>query len=472
MPKNKTLEELNKSLQDNLQSIQDRDKPELNEEQKKELKDVIEKVFMQALLDKGKPKDILDKALENKDEFLGLFSPWHKNEGEDLIKEFVNSINNPDSNNDFSWLDILSKDKRWGRLSDEETKNEIKNKSKHVNMRYQIPTHFHGDIDNAVIFHCMENPRGYLGSYGDNQIDGGLRETDLNGYYDKTYKLLTEDNSKRKTIKKIKSVLKNSSKSKPIQEIIQERYQLEENANKDISENQIEKIIYSNHESALGREIEHMYKIDKSKEEFCNFDFENKGELSKTVLLKDYYYLKEYYSQLIQTNKKLDFKKLKNEKDAVKKIADKICNVEIYPFSCKDPKLGNDGIEREILLKSDLSRLGAYIVLRRIYRYLNDETDKPVIVLRKYSAWEELFKTIFSEVEKKAKDFNTNDFLKKLENNFFYRQLRPMGGGITSGNVISVADYQELNEKYLKMKDNAFKEISSLLPRIEVDKKR
>ena len=39
MSKNKTLEELNKSLQDNLQSIQDRDEPELNEEQKKELKD-------------------------------------------------------------------------------------------------------------------------------------------------------------------------------------------------------------------------------------------------------------------------------------------------------------------------------------------------------------------------------------------------------------------------------------------------
>ena len=29
----------------------------------------------------------------------------------------------------------------------------------------------------------------------------------------------------------------------------------------------------------------------------------------------------------------------------------------------------------------------------------------------------------------------------------------------------------ELNEKYLKMKDDAFKEITSLLPRIEVDKK-
>jgi len=29
-------------------------------------------------------------------------------------------------------------------------------------MRYQIPTHFHGDINNATIFHCMENPRGFI----------------------------------------------------------------------------------------------------------------------------------------------------------------------------------------------------------------------------------------------------------------------------------------------------------------------
>ena len=461
---------------------------EINKEEKltKEERDILErnlKVCFETIFKDPDTKSFDMKDIENKERFLKKFSPWHKTEGQKLIQDFVDNVNNDNSTNDFSWLDILDEDSQWKKSGNDKIKKEVKDKSKHVNMRYQIPTHFHGDIDNAVIFHCMENPRGYLGSYGDNQIDGGLRETDLNGYYDKTYKLLTEDNSKRKTIKKIKSVLKNSSKSKPIQEIIQERYQLEENANKDISKNQIEKIIYSNHESALGREIEHMYKIDKNKEEFCNFDFENKEELSKTVLLKDYYYLKEYYSQLIQTNKKLDFKKLKNEKEAVKEIADKICNVEIYPFSCKDPKLGNNGIGREILLKSDLSRLGAYIILRRIYRYLNDETDKPVIVLRKYSAWEELFKTIFSEVEKKAKDFNTNDFLKKLENNFFYRQLRPMGGGITSGNVISVADYQELkkdttltklelNEKYLKMKDNAFKEISILLPRIEVDKKR
>lgn len=436
-----------------------------NKTSEEQLKEVIEKVFMQALLDKGnpKPKDILYKVLKDKDEFLRLFSPWHQEKGQELIQKFVDTVNNGNSTDDFSWLDILDDDKQWNKL-DEETKKEIKDKSKYVNMRYQIPTHFHGDINNAVILHCMENPRGYLGDWDDDQIDEEFAGINLEEFY-------------------IKSASKRKEKSKILKEIIRERYQLEKSSIEENLKKEIINIIYSYEESALGHEIEHIYKQDEDNK-YYNFDFES--EKSKTKLLKDYYYLKEYYSQLIQTNQKLDFKKLKNEKEAVKEIADKICNVEIYPFSCNQPNLGGNGIGRKILLKSDLSRLGAYIVLRRIYRYLNDKTDKPVIVFRKYDrAWKELFKTIFSEVEDKAKDFNANDFLKKLENNFFYCQLRPRGGDITSGNVISVANYKkylklkkdstltkiELNEKYLKMKDDAFKEITSLLPRIEVDKK-
>ena len=463
MSKDKTLEESKKSLKDNLQSIQDRDKPELNEDQKKKLKNNIEKVFMQALLDKGKPKDILDKVLKDKDkdEFFRLFSPWHQKRGKKLIKDFVEIVNQ-NSTDDFSWLDILGKDKRWEKLSHEETKNEIEDKSKHVNMRYQIPTHFHGDIDNTVILHCLENPKGHLGDWYDDQIDTEFAGENLDEFY-------------------IKSASKRKEKSKILEEIIRERYQLEKSPIEENLKKQIINIIYSCEESALGREIEHIYKQDEYNK-YYNFDFDSKK--NKTELLKDYYYFKESYSHLIQTDQNLDFKRLKNEKEAVKKIADKICNVEIYPFSCKEPKLGNDGIGREILLKSDLSRLGAYIVLRRIYRYLNDETDKPVIVFRKYDrAWEKLLRQIFLEV--KDQDFNDNNFLEKLENNFFYCQLRAMGGGITSGNVISVTNYKEylnlkkdstltkleLDEKYLKMRKDAFKEISSLLPRIEVDKK-
>ena len=169
-----------KTLEDNLQSIQDRDRGELNEEQRTELKDGIKKVFEKVLLEKNKSKEDLNEILDNQNEFLRLFSPWHQPRGEKLIKDFVEIVNQ-NSNEDFSWLNILVKDEdkdiQWKYLANQKTK--------HVNMHYQIPTHFHGDIDNAVIFHCMENPRGYLGSYGDNQIDGGLRETDLNGYYDK-----------------------------------------------------------------------------------------------------------------------------------------------------------------------------------------------------------------------------------------------------------------------------------------------
>ena len=137
--------------------------------------------------------------------------------------------------------------------------------------------------------------------------------------------------------------------------------------------------------------------------------------------------------------------------------------MEIYPFSCAQPNLGEKGIGGKILRKSDLSRLGAYIVLRRIYRYLNDKTEKLVIVFRKYDrAWEKLFIEIFKE----AKIFEYEDILKLLEKSFFYCQLAQQGKGITSGNVISVPNYREL----LSMKEDAFNDISDLLPRIDIDK--
>jgi len=441
---------------------------EINKEEKltKEERDILEKnlrICFDVIVESTGAKSFdIENDMGNKEKFLKEFSPWHKTEGKKLIEDFEKNVNGDNSTNDFSWLDILDEDSQWKKSGNDKIKKEVKDKSKHVNMRYQIPTHFHGDIDNAVIFHCMENPRGYLGDWSDNEIDTEFQGVNLNEFY-------------------LYSASKRKEKSKILKEIIRERYQLEKSSIEENLEKEIINIIYSHEESALGREIEHIYKQDENNK-YYNFDFDSKK--SKTKLLKDYYYFKEYYSQLIQTDQNLDFKKLKNEKEAVKEIADKICNVEIYPFSCDNPNLGKNGIGREILLKSDLSRLGAYIVLRRIYRYLNDKTDKPVIVLRKYSAWEELFNKILEEVKQTEQSFDKELVLSLLEKGFFYCQLRPMGGGITSGNVISVTNYEEylnlkkystltkleLDEKYLKMKDNAFKEISDLLPRIDIDK--
>ena len=135
----------------------------------------------------------------------------------------------------------------------------------------------------------------------------------------------------------------------------------------------------------------------------------------------------------------------------------------IQNFSCAQPDLGENGIGEKIILNSDLSKLGAFIVLRRIYKYLkNKESQKPVFVFRKYdTAWEKLFRKLFKEAM--SEDF-ANNVMEKLENNFFYCQLRPIGGGITDGNVISVPNYR----KFMDMKKSAFDEITKLLPRIDV----
>ena len=154
MSKEKSLEEM---LDEFLESIQNRNNRELTEDKRNKLKNFLEVNF--------------DFVSKDKEEFLNKFNPWQNAEGKKLIQKFENTIKNLDSNKDFSWLEILDGDEQWEEVNNQKTKNEINDKNKHVNMRYQIPTHFHGDIDNAVIFHCMENPRGYLGDWKDNQID-------------------------------------------------------------------------------------------------------------------------------------------------------------------------------------------------------------------------------------------------------------------------------------------------------------
>ena len=383
-------------------------------------------------------KDVEIFYFKDKKKFLEQFSPWHQNKGKNLINEFITEVEKSKTTMDFSWLKILPDD----------LKKEIEKVGRHLNMRYQIPTHFHGDIDTATIFHCLENPRGYLGAYQDNQIDKGLEETSLKGYYGKTEILIT-DTEKKKTIKNIKKILKGyKEKEIDIKSIIERRYKLK--SIKDVKD-----IIYSN-QSNLMSEINHMFDL-KSK-----FDFKNKSKKSQKNLLENYYYLREYYSQLIQINKVLDFIELEGKQKEIEKIAQQICNLEIYPFSCAQPDLGENGIGEKIILNSDLSKLGAFIVLRRIYKYLNNkESQKPVFVFRKYdAAWEKLFRKLFKEAM--GEDF-ANNVMERLENNFFYCQLRPIGGGITDGNVLSVPNYR----KFMDMKESAFDEITKLLPRID-----
>ena len=427
-----------------------KDKPK--EELSKELKEPLEICFKTIV-----GKDSLNELyFDDGEQFLNKFSLWHQKKGQDLIKSFVDKIKNSNTTEDFSWLDILNEDLRWNKFIEENPKWKLADKTKYLNMRYQIPTHFHGDIDNAIIFHCLENPRGYLGDYKDSDIDEGFENTNLREYYKKSKTLLEnkyKNEDKSNLIEYIKKTIREKSPTDHIKlaSVIQERYQL--NDIKSVSS-----IIHSK-KSNLMSEIEQLY---SSGTVF-------KDQSGKKTLLKDYYYFKEYYSQLIQTDTKLDFEKLQNKETDVKNIASKLCNLEIYPFACAQPALGKNGIGKNILKNSELSRLSAYIVLRRIYKYLNSEfeKEKPIFVFRKYDrAWNKLFKQIFLEVKEKNTTFKVDDVMKKLEENFFYCQLANTGGGITDGNVISVPNYK----LFLNMKKEAFTEISELLPRIDIKK--
>ena len=404
----------------------------------KSLKNSIKKVFEQALSEKVESKKKLEEVLKDKEEFLKIFNPWNKgNKGGVLIKKFVEQIDKQDFAEDFSWLDILNKDKRWKQFLEKKPEwNKLEDKNKYLNMRYQIPTHFHGDIDNAVIFHCMENPRGYLGDWSDNEIDIEFQGVNLNEFYKKSAEKLKEE-------------------SETSREIIVERYKLE-----DIDD--IRNIIYSE-ESNLLQELNHMFK----QEDYffdAKYIFKNSNKSDKELF--PYYYIREYYRQILRMTSS-DISKYSNKDNNNNNnnrinaldIAKKICNVEIYPFSSSEPNLDKKGIGNKIFLNSELSRFGIYILLRRIYKYLQEvekgkkDAQKPVIIFRKYdNVWKKLLGEILSKED-----------LEKLEDDFFYRQLQPRGGGITSGNVISMKNYKIYQEIFQNLKESAFEEISDVL---------
>ena len=174
------------------------------------------------------------------------------------------------------------------------------------------------------------------------------------------------------------------------------------------------------------------------------------------------YYIREYYRKILNMSSN-DISKYRNNENNRRTnaldIAKKICNVEIYPFSSSEPNLDNKGIGNAIFLNSELSRFGIYILLRRIYKYLQEEekdkedAKKPVVIFRKYDkVWGELLGEILNKED-----------LEKLEDDFFYCQLQPRGGGITSGNVISMKNYKIYQEIFQNQKESAFEEISDVL---------
>ena len=388
----------------------------------------------------------IENDMGNKEKFLKEFSPWHQEKGQELIQKFVDNVNNDNSTDDFSWFDILDDDVRWQEFGDNALKKQIKeNKQKFPNMRYQIPEHCHGDIDKAIIFHCMENPRGYVSD----ELWGEKKESVLflKDYYEKT-----ADNRKEK------------NRNVSIEEIIKERYKLKHRYNLEKFDSKFVKKVIFSEESALESDFNYMFNI------FNKEDFEKKYNFAKwSKDLIEFYFLKNFYYQLIQDKKVPNIKELEGKKEQVEKFSKQFCNLEVYPFSGSDPYLNPGEIGDKFIKYSDLSRLGIYIVLRRVYLYLinkkeNNEEKIPVFVLRKYDkAWKNLFVKIFEEVKEKDKRFDKELVLSLLEKGFFYCQTGPRGGGITDGNVISVPNFKTIDRKDSKLfEDTKMKDFNSI----------
>ena len=422
----------------------------------KEERDILERnleIFFAAIVKSPDTKGFDIEDIENKERFLKRFSPWHQEKGQELIQKFVDIVNNDQSTEDFSWLDILDADERWKEFEDDKLKKEIKeNKNKFTNMRYQIPEHCHGDIDKAIIFHCMENPRGYVSD----SLWGKKKESAL---FLKDYYKKTADNREE------------NNRNKSVEEIIKERYKLEHRYKLEKIdfkfEKFVKKVIFSE-ESALESDFNHMFNI------FNKEDFEKKYSFQKSSKdLIEFYFLKNFYYQLIQDNRVPNIKELEGKREQVETFSKQFCNLEIYPFSASNPSLKSGEIGDKFINYSDLSRLGIYIILRRVYIYLinkkeNEKEQNPVFILRKYeTAWENLFKRIFEEVKEKNQSFDNELVLSLLEKGFFYCQTGRQGGGITDGNVISVPNLKRISDELKETKKKDFDSIKSLLTKVE-----
>lgn len=376
---------------------------------------------------------------KSKEEFLETVSPWHTPKGEELIKCFISEIKG-EENKFVSWLNILS----------ECTLTTIKQKKDDpslINVRYQIPEHVQGDIDNAVLFHCMENPRGFI----DDKKVKEWAKNEENNISVKSYYEHVRENHRGKDIKTFEDLIvffKECYLLKDLEQIENLKYE------------QIKDIIYSE-KSALEKELEK--EIDENKKYDILVPRNNKN-----VLSHDYYYLANYYYQLV-SKKDVFLEKfnLGENLDECKSLSKKICNLEVYPFSSSDPQLGKDGFGNKIIeSEDDISCLGAHIILRRIYIYLKNRNKKPkpIFVFRKYDrAWKIVIVKVLEKIVGQENKKDCEECLKYLENEFFYCQWQKQGGGITSGNISTVSAYQAINNLIARNKKDTFNEIKNLL---------
>ena len=263
-----------------------------------------------------------------------------------------------------------------------------------ANQHYCLPTHVNGDYKNGLIYHCLFNA-------GTNGVEDSLKISE-NSLYD-YYKIPEKELGKG---------------PKDINDII--------------SESEEEKIVENLRHNIIGFKSILTKEIMKKRKE---------GEKYQA------YYCDKYYQEIIEKNKNFYFDSDENEDD-IAKLTNKLVNIELYPLSSKNKSGSGYKLNK-------FSLFGAYIILYRIGKYLNDvETNpniqKPRFIFRSFTDWTACIRAAI----KNRFDFDDDtidDMFEYLYDNFFLEFSSPNAGSVSSINVVKKLRIG--NERFDKMTD-------------------
>lgn len=300
--------------------------------------------------------------INNSSELFDMYSPWNDSNIEKMIESFNVALKT--NNNNFSWLDI----------------EEDLPESTDVNIRYGLPNHIKGDIDEATLFLCLVNPN----------IDKvKIKESDgIRTYYEKARELGSGDDSLN---------------------ILDDKGKLRRDANEYIKKHILD---VSETGSILFNEL----KIVK-----------------QTRSNKDTYYLGHYFPHFIIEflNKKGSFKNilqdLTDEWGELEKMSKKIANLEAFPFRSQNPNYTYNNNKKatnftNLLIESDskVNLLSARVIIWRIVKYLELSKHKPAFIFRRFDTF---WLPTISKVLQQDLNFTTdeiNQIINALHEEFFF----------------------------------------------------
>lgn len=157
------------------------------------------------------------------------------------------------------------------------------------------------------------------------------------------------------------------------------------------------------------------------------------------------YYCKTYYKEILEKNKDFYFDPDVTDEE-ISEMTNNMVNIELYPLRSKN----KDGAEYEI---NKFSLFGAYIILFRIGKYLNEfkydpNIQKPRFIFRSFTEWKECIiaaiKSYFLFDEDTA-----DELFEYLYDNFFLEFSSPNAGSVSSVNVMKKVRIG--NERFDKM---------------------